>query len=225
MPMDRQKQPTLMPVLLFKELKTAIIEGQIPTGSKISEPELAARYQVSRGTLRDALARLEACGLVERRPNIGARVVGLSREQLFEIFQLREVLEGLAARLAATQMDDDEITSLQALLITHREQIANESGQAYFQQEGDFDFHYRIVSGSHNQRLIKVLGKDLYQLVRLYRYQFGMPGKRTPAAIDEHQHIVNAIARRDGELAGLLMQAHVRAAYENVKQKLEIVTP
>ncbi|MEA3644303.1 MAG: GntR family transcriptional regulator, partial [Lamprobacter sp.] len=97
---------------LFDALQRAIVEGEMPQGSKISEPELARRHGVSRGSLREAIARLEACKLVERRPNLGARVVELSAEQLIEIFQLREALEGMAARLAAEAMTDAEIDAL-----------------------------------------------------------------------------------------------------------------
>ncbi|MEJ2693549.1 MAG: GntR family transcriptional regulator, partial [Candidatus Thiodiazotropha sp.] len=101
---------------LFDALQQAIVEGEIPQGSKISEPELARRHGVSRGSLREAIARLEARKLVERKPNLGARVVTLSYEQLIEIFQLREALEGMAARLAAQNMSGREIEELQALL-------------------------------------------------------------------------------------------------------------
>ncbi|MES9930530.1 MAG: GntR family transcriptional regulator, partial [Candidatus Thiodiazotropha sp. 6PDIVS] len=80
---------------LFDSLQRAIVEGEIPQGSKISEPELARQHGVSRGSLREAIARLEARKLVERKPNLGARVVTLSYEQLIEIFQLREALEGM----------------------------------------------------------------------------------------------------------------------------------
>jgi DNA-binding GntR family transcriptional regulator len=209
-----------IPDRVFSLLKEAIVEGQIPAGSKISEPELAKAYGISRGPLREAIGRLEACGLVVRRPNVGARVVTLSSEQLLEIFHIREALEGMAARLAAKNMSDDEIADLRDLLQQHGRQIEGDPDHAYFQREGDLDFHYRIVQGSHNNRMIELLCNDLYHLVRLYRYQFGMPSKRGPRAFTEHEHIVDAIERRDAELAELLMRAHVRASRENVERLL-----
>lgn len=209
-----------IPDRVFALLKEAIVEGHMPAGSKISEPELARAYGISRGPLREAIGRLEACGLVVRRPNVGARVVTLSSEQLLEIFHVREALEGMAARLAAQNMSDGEIADLRRLLEQHGEQVRRDAGHAYFQREGDLDFHYRIVQGSHNARMIELLCNDLYHLVRLYRYQFGMPSKRGPRAFVEHEHIVDALERRDAEMAELMMRAHVRASRENVERLL-----
>jgi DNA-binding GntR family transcriptional regulator len=205
---------------LFEQIRKAIVEGEIVAGSKISEPELARRYGISRGPLREAIGRLEACGLVERKPNVGARVVALSSEQLLEIFEVREALEGMAARLAAQHMSHGAIDDLRELLSRHARQIDANGDQAYFQREGDLDFHYRVVQGSGNRRLMDLLCNDLYHLMRLYRYQFGMQSRRGPRAFTEHEHIVDAIERRDGELAELLMRHHIRASRSNVERML-----
>jgi DNA-binding GntR family transcriptional regulator len=210
-----------IPDRVFSLLREAIVEGDIPAGSKISEPELAKVYGISRGPLREAIGRLEACGLVVRRPNVGARVVTLSSRQLIEIFHIREALEGMAARLAAQHMSADEIVDLRSLLSQHGQQIERDIDNAYFQREGDLDFHYRIVQGSHNARMIDLLCNDLYHLVRLYRYQFGMSSKRGPRAFVEHEHIVDAIERRDAEMAELMMRSHIRASRENVERMLQ----
>ena len=215
-----ETENSTIPDRIFSLIKEAIVEGDIEAGSKISEPELARAYGISRGPLREAIGRLEACGLVVRRPNVGARVVTLSSRQLIEIFHVREALEGMAARLAAQNMGDDEIAELRHLLDQHGEQIERDTEHAYFQREGDLDFHYRIVQGSHNTRMIELLCNDLYHLVRLYRYQFGMASKRGPRAFVEHGHIVDAIERRDGEMAELMMRAHIRASRENVERLL-----
>jgi DNA-binding GntR family transcriptional regulator len=205
---------------LFDALQRAIVEGEMPQGSKISEPELARRYGVSRGSLREAIARLEACKLVERKPNLGARVVELSAEQLIEIFQLREALEGMAARLAAEAMTDAEIDALGALLEQHGQQIEQEQGQTYFQQQGDLDFHFRIVQGSQNRQLIALLCEDLYHLLRMYRVQFGMRSQRCRQAFEEHQYLWNALRSRDPEMAELVMRQHVRSSRRNLEQAL-----
>jgi DNA-binding GntR family transcriptional regulator len=210
-----------IPDRVFSLLREAIVEGDIPAGSKISEPELARVYGISRGPLREAIGRLESCGLVVRRANVGARVVTLSSRQLLEIFHIREALEGMAARLAAQHMTVEEIADLRALLAQHAEEIERDTDHAYFQREGDLDFHYRIVQGSHNNRMIELLCNDLYHLVRLYRYQFGMSSKRGPRAFVEHEHIVDAIERRDAEMAELMMRAHIRASRENVELMLD----
>lgn len=205
---------------VFERLRKAIVEGEIPAGAKISEPELSRSYGLSRGTLREAIGRLEACSLVERKPNVGARVVTLTYRELIEIYHIREALEGMAARQAAEAMSDEEIADLRTLLESHGRQMAQEGGDGYFQKEGDLDFHFRIVMGSGNRRLAQLLCNDLYHLVRMYRYQFGMAGPRAERAYAEHGRIVDAIADRDGELAEILMRRHVRASRENVENRL-----
>lgn len=219
-PISSADQPhgTLSDVV-FKQLQRAIVEGQLQAGEKISEPVLSREYGVSRSALREALTRLEACHLIERKPNVGARVVTLSREHLIEIYQIRESLEGLAAGLAAKNMRDEEIADLQELLQQHKSQI--ETDHTYFQKEGDMDFHFRIIKGSKNSRLIKLFSQDFYHLIRLYRYQFGMVSKRVPRAYTEHEYIVDAISQRDAEMAQFHMARHIRLSRENVEQSLQ----
>lgn len=221
MPKAQRSFPTMtIADEVFAKIRQAIVAGEIASGSKISEPEMAARYGISRGPLREAMRRLEASNLVERRANCGARVVGLSFAGLIEIYQLREALEGLAARLAAESMQPAEIAELRALLARHREQVAEDPSGAYFQKEGDLDFHFRIAQGSRNGRLIAMLCNDLYFLARMYRYQFGMSGDRSQVALDEHGLIVEALADRDGESAEWLTRRHIRASRRHAEQRL-----
>ncbi|MDP4528778.1 GntR family transcriptional regulator [Alkalimonas delamerensis] len=202
------------------EIQRAIVEGDIPAGSKISEPELARRFDLSRAPLREALARLERCHLIERIPNAGARVVTLSKEGLISLYQLREELEGLACRLAAEQMTDAEIAEVRALLDQHLSTQRVREGESYYQEAGDLDFHYRIILGSKNPYLINILCDELYFLVRMYRVQLGMNGPRVSRAFDEHKAIIHAIANRDGELADLLMRRHIGASRRNIELQL-----
>ncbi len=205
---------------IFTRMRREIVEGQIPPGSKMNEPELARRYGISRGPLREAMRRLESSSLVVRRPNVGARVIDLSIAQLLDLYYLREALEGLASRLAAERMSATEVEELRALIALHERQVAQDRGLAYYQSEGDLDFHFCIVRGSHNARLQDLLGNDLYHLVRMYRCQFGMVGPRAPTALREHGQIVEAIAGRDGELAEILMRRHIRASRQQVERRL-----
>ncbi|RKZ49109.1 MAG: GntR family transcriptional regulator [Gammaproteobacteria bacterium] len=201
------------------KLQNAIVEGIIPAGSKISEPALAIEFGISRGPLREALSRLEACNLIERTPNVGARVVSLTPQHLVEIYLIRESLEGLAARMAAENMSDKEINELDELLEKHQQQIKQD--QSYYQKEGDMDFHFQIVKGSKNSHLIDMFSNDLYHLIRLYRYQFGMVSNRVQRAFIEHGHIVDAIRQRDGELAQFLMSRHISSSRKNVEKMLD----
>ncbi len=202
----------------FFQLRKDIVEGVIPAGTKLSETELSTKYAVSRAVIREAISRLMACHIVERRANVGARVVALSPEGLVELYQVRESLEGMAARLAAKNMTDAEINDLQTLLQSHFQRV--KTGESYYQEAGDVDFHYRIILGSKNRQLIAVLIDGLYHLVRMYRVQLGMAGPRVTTAFDEHKHIVQAIANRDEELAEMLMRRHILYSKNNIERKL-----
>ena len=211
------KDPITAADRVLLEIQRAIVEGQIAPGSKISEPELAKRFDLSRAPLREALARLERCHLIERIPNAGARVVKLSVAGLVSLYQLRETLEGLACRLAAEHMTDTEIAEVQQLLDQHLSTQRVREGESYYQEAGDVDFHYRVILGSKNPYLINLLCDELYFIVRMYRVQLGMNGPRVSRAFDEHKAIINAIANRDGELADLLMRRHIGASRRNIE--------
>lgn len=206
---------------VFNKLQEAIVSGNMPPGAKVSEAELAKQYGISRGPLREAINRLESRKLLVRQAHVGARVVSLSIEELLDIYYTREALEGMACRLAADNMNAEEIAGLRDLLENHRQQSELQSGIAYFQHEGDLDFHYRIAKGSRNQILSGILCSDLYHLVRLYRYRFSDTKGRPQKAFSEHQHIIDAIENKDGELAELLMRRHISRARINIEQRFK----
>ncbi|QOR39553.1 GntR family transcriptional regulator [Billgrantia diversa] len=216
-----QSQPEVRTLAerVFHQLQDAIVRGELAPGSKITEPGLSKTYGISRGPLREAMRRLEAHRLIERVPHVGARVVKLSMKELLELFDVREALESMAARLAAENMTREEISGLREVLSVHERQADLKSGEAYYQREGDLDFHYRIVQGSHNRMLMTMLCDDLYYLVRLYRTQFSASGTRPQRAFVEHHRIVDAIEAGDAELAELLMRRHVSASRANVADR------
>ncbi|WP_213877723.1 GntR family transcriptional regulator [Pseudomonas sp. dw_358] len=205
---------------VFRRIQAAIVKGEIAPGSKISEPELARVYGISRGPLREAIHRLEGQRLLVRVPHVGARVVSLSHAELIELYEIRESLEGMACRLAAQRMTVEQIDELRGVLDTHEQDAAFQAGLGYYQQEGDYDFHYRIIQGSGNGTLTQMLCGELYQRVRMYRIQFSATPNRPRQAFAEHHRILDAIADRDGELAELLMRRHIGASRRNVERHM-----
>lgn len=203
----------------FISLREELVKGRVKAGSKLNESELSTKFGVSRAVIREVINRLERTNLVERTANIGARVVTISPKGLIELYQVRESLEGMAARLAATNMQQHEIEALQSLLKQHEQGV--EAEQSYYQEAGDVDFHYRIVLGSHNECLISMLINSIYHLVRMYRVQLGMAGPRVGRAFKEHQQVLEAISNRDPELAELLMRRHIAYSMNHIKAKLE----
>ncbi len=206
---------------VFNQLRTAIVKGDIPPGSKINEPQLAGQYGISRGPLREAIRRLEGYKLVEIKANAGARVVSLNESQAIEIYEIRESLEGLACRLAASKATPEECGQLRALLVRHEAQIEQDNWTQYVQEEGDWDFHYKLVELSGNRRLFDLLCEELYYLLRLFRHQTGSAPSRPEQAFREHHQIVDAIEAGDSELAELLMRRHIAGARNTLLNALD----
>ena len=202
-------------------LTQAIVTGELAQGQKLSEADLATRFGISRGPLREAIRELEGMRLVTRVPHAGARVVTLDKPMLADLYRVREALEGMACRMAAQEMSQEEIDNLFKLLDRHEEGINAAAGLAYFQSEGDFDFHFHIALGSRNQMLIDLLAGELYQLLRMCRYRTSHLAKRTRPALQQHRQIAEAIADRDGDLAELLMRRHISGAWKSISQMME----
>jgi DNA-binding GntR family transcriptional regulator len=186
------------------------MNGDLVPGSKLSEQALAKRFGVSRGPLREAIRRLEGRKLIERKPNIGPRIAALSEKKLLDIFGVREALEGMACRLAAERMTDEELADLRGLVEEHGRRSDVRAGASYYQEPKARDFHFHIVRASRNDWLFDLLCGDLYNLLRVYRYQSSTVPGRTPHAYDEHRAIVAALAARDADAAETLMRRHIR---------------
>lgn len=208
-----------------ERIEAAIISGALEPGSRLSEQALAASLGVSRGPLREAIRRLEGRKLLQRTPNIGVRVAALSLKDLHEILQVREALEGMAAGLAAKNMTDAEVAALKSLLDKHGQQKSVQEGKGYYQESKDFDFHFRIVTGSRNERLQEMLMGDLYHLLRIYRYKSSTKPGRAQQALHEHEAVVDAIARRDAQAAEQKMREHLRNARLYVEEQLAAAEP
>ncbi|CAD7846987.1 MAG: Propionate catabolism operon transcriptional regulator of GntR family [Olavius algarvensis Gamma 3 endosymbiont] len=218
---DDALESTTLASRTFDSIKADIIGGELEQGTKIVESDLALKYGISRGPLREAIHRLEQIKLIVRVPHAGSRVVTLDSKMMQDIYIARESLEGMAARLAARLMPEDEIRALSELLDQHEATIGKTDGKAYFQREGDIDFHYRIAAASRNQWILEHLNGELYQLIRMCRRQSGQFPARAQTALDQHRQIAAAIARRDQELAEILMRRHISGAWEIVKKILE----
>lgn len=207
--------------VLAERIEAAIISGDLQPGSKLSEQALAASLGVSRGPLREAIRRLEGRKLLQRTPNIGVHVASLSPSDLYEVLQVREALEGMACALAATNMTDAELKALTELLDQHQQQKSVQDGTGYYQESKDFDFHFRIVKGSRNVRLVQMLCEDLYYLLRVYRYKSSTKPGRAKQALREHRDIVAALVKRDPVEAERKMRLHIANARRYVEEQMK----
>ncbi|HWX48493.1 MAG TPA: GntR family transcriptional regulator [Roseomonas sp.] len=209
-------EPTPLGEKLFRSLLARIQSGELPPDSVVNEAALAQEFGVSRGPVREAVRRLQGIGLVSREPYLRARIVSLDKGEVLELFQMREALEGFAARLAAERMRPEELAALEAGLEADR--------QAWMAKGAPtgFDFHGQILEAARNRRLKAMLGGDLYLLLRLYRQRSGSDRVRKQAAYREHWQILRALKARDPELAESLMRAHVASASAHLAEDGEL---
>ncbi|MFC1458632.1 GntR family transcriptional regulator [Microvirga arabica] len=192
---------------VFGVLVEEIVSGAIAPGAKLSEPDLARRFGISRGPLREAIRRLQERELVLCTPNAGARVSVHTPEEILEVYQIREALEGMAARLAAQNMTTEEIVQLRG---TFEEETARRKSASYRN-----DFHMQIVRGSHSARLCRLLNEDYYQLLKLWRTNCNWLRYGSDESWRDHQRILEAIEYRDGECAEILMRRHIARLRED----------
>lgn len=196
-------------------LRDRIAEGILLPGTRLREVELAKALGVSRTPVREALKRLESDGLMSYQAGRGAIVTELTPSQANELYELRAILEGAAARFAAQHASNVEIEALQRILEQQRKASDDPAEQAKLNRR----FHKAIYDMAHNRYLLDVLIKAQDYLVLLRRTAYLMPG-RAGTAHEEHRAVVDAIAKRDSDAAEAAARNHIREA-QRVRLALE----
>jgi DNA-binding GntR family transcriptional regulator len=199
---DRRK----MTDWVYEELREAIIELRLKPGEPLREAALAEQLGVSKTPLREAFARLEQEGLVETTSFKGAVVTGYSERDLREIYELRALLEGAAARAAAERSTEETLGQLRDVVGRSRELRDAGDVAALAGLVGDFDvIVYAQVS---NQRIAALIDNLRAHLARIGKLTEAIPG-RVEASVEEHGAIVDAIVARDPDEAERLMRVHI----------------
>jgi len=191
-------------------LHKRIVNQDLPPGSKLSEAVLTAEFDVSRPRIREAFGVLEDRGLIERIPNRGAVVTRLEADEIFALFEVREVLEALAARLATEKSDPASWSDL-VKLFGRPAQDALERGDLDFYVDCVNQFRERTLAAADNKILADQLG-GLYDRTRvLIRRLMLVPG-RAQEGLKQHQEILKAMSAGDAELAERLKRANIRSS-------------
>jgi DNA-binding GntR family transcriptional regulator len=201
-------------MLLEREIERVILGGEYNPGDRINEKELALRFGISRGPIREALRTLEATGLVEQIPNRGVFVRRMSAAQADDIYEVRAALFALAGRLLASRATDEEVARLRAFVSAMDAAIARDDFDAYAAE--NFALHEYIVERAGNGVLAsQYLG--LIKQLRLYRARSLMFGNAMRASNAEHRQMVEAIAARDPDRAQAAHYNHVATAKMRLK--------
>jgi DNA-binding GntR family transcriptional regulator len=210
-----------LPMLLEREIEQVILNGQFNPGDRINEKELALRFGISRGPVREALRTLEATGLVEQIPNRGVFVRQLTAAQADDIYEVRAALFALAGRLLAERATDEEIERLRAFVRAMDIAIEKDNFDSYARE--NFALHEYIVERAGNGTLAGQYLALIKQL-RLYRARSLMFGNAMLASNAEHHEMVEAIAARDPERAYAAHHRHVAAAKIRLKAHLGVTS-
>lgn len=206
-----QRAPADKQQSLLSQLRNRILDGSYSPQEVIPEQALAEAFGVSRTPVREALKQLENEGLVEIRPRVGTFVRYPTRREIIELFQVKESLEGLAANLVAQRAPTAELDQLQQNLRESSAAIRQNDSATYARLV--HEFHWRLVLGSHNQKLIEHYDRLMNQLTyhRLVLETVSVPG-RIQQSNHEHEAVVAAIAAQDATGAELAMRNHVHAS-------------
>lgn len=188
-------------------LRDAIFEKRLPPGSRLSVPDMAERLGISRSPVREAVARLAHEGLVKMVPNKGGVVAELGIDDLLEIYELREILEGLAASLAAARVNDESLGQLRNLYERHVQVV--EAGRTDEHMALDMAFHRLTRELTGNRRLLYTLDR-LQGQIRLAMSTTQQSRGGMAQAVAEHQVILNALATRDPVRAENAAREHIR---------------
>lgn len=200
----------------FAFIRKLIYDGSLGPGDRINELEISQKLGVSRGPIREAIRRMTSSGLLTFEPNLGARVVVLSADDVAQLYDVREALEARAAALAAARMTDAERRTLLETLTAHDAQMTEENSTSYPRGSADWDFHLLILRGARNDVIWQICGDELRDIFSLLRSQHGSSQGRGRKALQEHRWIAEAVVAGNGDLAGLLMAQHIRASRDNL---------
>ena len=191
-------------------LRDRIASQQVPPGSKLLEQDLAEEFNAPRTAVREALAALEQRGLIQRIPNRGAVVMRLEMEQVFHLYDTREVLEGLCSRLAT---ENSRAESWQDLVeMFHGPMVG-------YAENADFDafiagyelFRRRSQTAAANPILTQMLDSIYEKTQVLIRRIIILPG-RAKAGLQEHQAVLQAMRQGDAAAAESLRRSNMRSA-------------
>lgn len=198
---------------IYEILKEEIYNGNYEPGQKLVIRRLAKRFHTSEIPVREALHQLNAEGLIEIKPHVGAVVSCLSSKDIQNIFDLRIEMEALATRLATDHLDDKDFVELRAMIEDSKLVLTDKDYAKYTAL--NLDFHMKIYSKCDNELLIKTI-QDLWRNSNRYPRIFYQNDDHVKKSIREHEEIYEALLQRDQVLAEQLMIQHKAQAAREI---------
>ena len=199
-------------------LREAILGGALSPGQALSVPELARQLDVSRSPVREAVLALVADGLAVEQPRRGVAVVEIAAADLLEIHEVREGVEGQAAKLCAERVARPILRALADVLARQAAIVERDDAAGWY--ETNAEFHGLIAEGACNRRLAEVL-LALQRQMRLGLHSISSEPEQRRCGLGEHQAILKAIKAREATSAERLMRDHIRCTRTTLARSLE----
>ncbi|MGG1399009.1 GntR family transcriptional regulator [Bacillus salipaludis] len=190
----------------YQFIRQKIMEGTFKPSQKLVESELAEIIGVSRNTIKKALLKLEQENLVSLEENKGATIKSFSLEEIINYLEIREILEGLIAKTAATNISDSNLIQLEETVEKMKDHLDNNRFDEY--SKCNHIFHNIIYEASTNAQAVEMVQKIKNQLQRLQLKTILVPG-RNQDSLKEHEKILNALKAKDGQWSEDAVKFHV----------------
>lgn len=209
--------PRTVNAVAFDRLRDLILNGQLTMGERLDERSLSERIDVSRTPLRDAIGRLANLGVIEQRVYRGSYVRVFTRTQIAELYELRKLFEGLAARKAAAVITDDHLDELAKIVDRGTEAFNAQDTEGF--EAADREFHALIVDVSGNALLAEHL-HNLELRIQLVRHLVNLEHDVAALTVDDRQRVVDAMREGDATAAEAAMIAHIAVVEAEALRRL-----
>lgn len=205
--------------IVFDTLREAIMDGSLKPGERLMEVQLAQKLGVSRTPVREAIRKLELEGTVTMIPRKGAYVAEVSLKDISEVLEVRAALEGLAATLAAEKMDESGLKLLQEKA-SEFEAAAKDMNRDDLIKL-DVEIHEIIFQSTDNQTLMNLVD-GLREQVQRFRISYLSTMQNAEDIIVEHRELIDALLKKDPELARNAAEKHIRQIKQFILSNLEV---
>lgn len=219
MPKAVERADTRLVNEVYERLREAIVSGEIAPDTRLLQEQLAASLGVSRTPLREGLLRLEREGFLYTVPRRGMFVRSLTIDQIGELYQLREVVEPFAARLACEAAGEDDLVRIAAIQKEHERAYPRDVLSAF---RGNFDLHTSLVHSCPNRQMYEFLlniwdQNSAFLIFSYYTHNVGAAS----SMVSEHRTIVDAFIAGKGAKVEELLRDHIREASDSLVQSLK----
>lgn len=201
---------------VFVKIREDILKGRYRQNEAIKETQISKELDVSRTPVREALRQLELEGLVTIIPNKGAIVTGITSKDIYDIYIIRSLIEGLSARWATKNITKEQIETLEEIL--YLSEFHLQKGHMEQLYELDNKFHETLYDIC-NSKILKHVLSDFHHYVQRVRKESLSSNERARKSIMEHKAILEAIKQGDYEKVELLTNEHIKCTAKNVEDK------